>query len=323
MLEILLWVALFIGGYLIIFFAADFFLDNLKDVCLIYKLSPFIIGMLILGIDPEESIASIVAAINGLPYLSMGNVIGNSIIAMTLPFALPLLFKSIKFNRISSFYFTLLYLLMCIVLIGFMFNYFLLFSGIIALIGYFIYFIRNFKHYRKEKEMENDNANQKLDIHEDELKDLKSALKFKKILYVIIGLIFIFIGGEILVFSGEKIIDLLKIPEIFFGFIIVGFVTNVEEMTLVIKSIKKKSIEIGFGGMVGKLIWNLTITFGVSGIIIMDIGFNSIFIWNWLILFVIIIYFNLCSIRRKLERRDGILLLMIFTLFILSNSLFL
>jgi cation:H+ antiporter len=204
-----------------------------------------------------------------------------------------------------------------------MFNYFLLFSGIIALIGYFIYFIRNFKHYRKEKEMENDNANQKLDIHEDELKDLKSALKFKKILYVIIGLIFIFIGGEILVFSGEKIIDLLKIPEIFFGFIIVGFVTNVEEMTLVIKSIKKKSIEIGFGGMVGKLIWNLTITFGVSGIIIMDIGFNSIFIWNWLILFVIIIYFNLCSIRRKLERRDGILLLVIFTLFILSNSLFL
>ncbi|GAI66941.1 unnamed protein product, partial [marine sediment metagenome] len=91
MLGITVWIIFFIGSYFIIFFAADIFLDNLKDICVIYNLSPFIIGMLVLGIDPEESIASIIAAINGLPYISFGNVVGNSIIAMTLPFALSLL----------------------------------------------------------------------------------------------------------------------------------------------------------------------------------------------------------------------------------------
>jgi len=43
MLGITFWIILFIGSYFIIFFAADIFLDNLKDICVIYNLSPFII----------------------------------------------------------------------------------------------------------------------------------------------------------------------------------------------------------------------------------------------------------------------------------------
>ncbi len=321
MWDIILWLLLFIGSYLIIFFSADFFIDNLKDVCLIYKLSPFIIGMLILGIDPEESIASIVAAINGLPYISMGNVIGNSIIAMTLPFALPLLVKSLNFKPPATFYFVMLYCLMVIALLGFLFNYILVISGLIALGGYITYLIRNIRHHKKEQEFEMEVIEQELEINEEEIKELIIESKIKKIIYIIIGLTFVFIGGELLVFSAENLIDLFNIPEIFFGSVIIGFVTNVEEITLVIKSIQKKSIEIGFGGMIGKLIWNLTITFGLSGIIIMNINFNWILIWNWLILIGIIIFFNISSIKGKLKKRDGIILFSVFIFFILLNFL--
>ena len=58
MIEFLGWIILFFVGYITIFFTADLFIDNLKDLCIIYKVSPFIIGLLVLGIDPEESIAS-------------------------------------------------------------------------------------------------------------------------------------------------------------------------------------------------------------------------------------------------------------------------
>ena len=78
MWTLVLWILLFIGGYIIIYFAADVFLDNLKDLCLIYGLSAFIMGSLIIGIDPEESVASITAGAYGLPYIAVGNVIGNS-----------------------------------------------------------------------------------------------------------------------------------------------------------------------------------------------------------------------------------------------------
>ena len=118
MLGISVWIIFFIGSYFIIFFAADIFLDNLKDICIIYNLSPFIIGMLVLGIDPEESIASIIAAINGIPYVSIGNIVGNSIIAMTLPVSLPLLFYNLNFKSLSRFYIILL----CILLINVLFS---------------------------------------------------------------------------------------------------------------------------------------------------------------------------------------------------------
>ncbi|MFX1314149.1 MAG: hypothetical protein ACFFHD_16300, partial [Promethearchaeota archaeon] len=82
-------------------------MDNLKELCLIYNVSPFIIGLIILGIDPEESIASIIAAINGLTYIAVGNTIGNSIIALTIPFAIPLFFYKVDFDSVSQYYFNL------------------------------------------------------------------------------------------------------------------------------------------------------------------------------------------------------------------------
>jgi cation:H+ antiporter len=323
MWEIILWILLFIGSYFVIFYAADLFIDNLKDICLIYNLSPFIIGMLVLGIDPEESIASIVAALNGLPYISMGNVIGNSIIAMTLPFALPLFIKRFTFKTPGKFYFIILYFLMFIVVLGFIFENMLSISGIIALAAYFIYFIRNVKYHNKEEETETEILDKEIEFNEEELEELKQASKIKKVIFIIIGLTFIIFGGELLVISAENLVTLLNIPEIFFGSVIIGFVTNVEEITLVIKSIQKKSVEIGIGGMIGKLIWNLTITFGVSGIIIMNMSFNWILILNWIILIGTILIFNISSRAGKLERRDGILLFTVFLFFILLNSLFL
>ncbi|MFW9950968.1 MAG: hypothetical protein ACFFKA_12695, partial [Candidatus Thorarchaeota archaeon] len=150
MLILILWFALFIGSYIVIYFAADLFLDNLKDLCIIYNLSPFIIGMLILGIDPEESFASIIAAINGLPYLSFGNVIGNSIIAITVPISLTVLISNLKFKAISKFYFVLLYILLINLLFSFIFSGGMFVSGFIAIGIYIFYVIRNLKHHKQE-----------------------------------------------------------------------------------------------------------------------------------------------------------------------------
>jgi len=322
MLGITVWIIFFIGSYFIIFFAADIFLDNLKDICVIYNLSPFIIGMLVLGIDPEESIASIIAAINGLHYVSIGNVVGNSIIAMTLPFALSLLFYNLKFKSLPRFYFIILYILLINLLFSFVFNNFMIVSGLIALGVYIIYFLRNLRHYSQEKDRNTEDIEDDIKFNEREAMELQGSSKAKKIFITSIGFIFILIGGELLILSAGQIIDILHIPEAFFGFIIIGFITNVEELTLILKSIKKKSVDIGFGGMIGKLIWNLTITFGISGVIMTNISFKFILLWNWLILLVIIVYFNLYSKREKLTKKDGLILLVIFIVFIIINVFF-
>jgi len=316
MLNLIVWLTLFIGSYIVIYFAADLFLDNLKDLCLIYNLSPFIIGMLILGIDPEESIASIIAAINGLPYISFGNVVGNSIIAMTLPISLTVLIYPLKFKSISKFYFVVLYILLINLLFSFIFSGGMFVSGFIAIGMYIIYVLRNLKHHTQEK------IGETLDYGEGKLIGLEESSKMKKIILTSLGLVFIFIGGELLILSAGQIMDILHIPEVFFGFIIIAFVTNVEELTLILKSVKKEAVEIGFGGMIGKLIWNLTISFGISGIFIKNLSFEFILLWNWLILFLLTLFLNFSSKKEQFIKRDGLIFMGFFVIFIAINVLF-
>ena len=119
-ITILLWILLFIVSYALIYYSADKFIDYLKDLSILLKVSPFLIGLLILGIDPEESIASIIAAINGLPYIAIGNVIGNSIISIAFCFSLPALFSNLEFEKIPIFYPLLIILSTLMILISFL-----------------------------------------------------------------------------------------------------------------------------------------------------------------------------------------------------------
>lgn len=226
MLDIILWIFLFIVGYFIIYFAADVFLDNLKELCIIYNVSPFIIGLIILGIDPEESIASIIAAINGLPYIAVGNVIGNSITALTIPFAIPLFFYNVDYDSVSQYYFNLIYFSMIFILGGVCFYFGLFFAGIFCILIYIIYLIRNLRSISRE-DLNRSLISEDLKKIELELIKEEKDSKLKKFILVFVGLAFIFLGGEMLIISAENIILITKILETFFGFVIIAIVTNV------------------------------------------------------------------------------------------------
>jgi cation:H+ antiporter len=319
---LLFWSLIFIGGYLLIYFAADIFLDNLKELCFIYKLSPFIIGLLLLGIDPEESIASIIAAINGLPYISLGNVIGNSIFSLTLCFALPAFFYNIALKSLSRFYFAILYVCLVLILLSFFLEYGLLIFGVIALIVYSIYIIKSLRDISKMEFLDIVEIKGIAKEIEEQNEEFKKRLKAKKIAMVIVGLFLIILGGELLIYSAENLINLTGISEEIFGFLIIAFVTNVEELTLVFKSIKKGSFEIGLGGMMGKVIWNLSLTFGISGIIAIGIEFSQVLIYNWILLLGLLIYYHGKSKNKTLGKFDASILTFFLVIFIILTLFF-
>jgi cation:H+ antiporter len=317
MFEILIWIFLFIGGYIIIYFAADLFLDNLKYLCLIYKLSPFVIGLLVLGIDPEESIASIIAATNHLPYISIGNVIGNSILSLSLCFALPTFFYRINLKKISHFYFIILYSCSILIFFSFLIQLGLLIFGSGALLLYFLYISKSLKDVSTKSRLETIEVEEISKLNKET--EIFESSKYKKIIFVIISLFFIIFGGEMLILSAERLIIITGLSEEFFGFIIIAFVTNVEELTLVFKSIKRRIIEIGIGGMIGKVIWNLSFTFGVSGMILLNIEINSLLIFNWFILVGLIIFYHFRARDDSTRLIDPIILSSFLIIFIIFN----
>jgi len=321
MIEILFWLFIFFASYLLIYFSVDFFLDNLKNLCLILKISPFVIGLLVLGIDPEESIASILAAINGLPFIAVGNVMGNSIISLTLCFALPALFHDIDLKSISNFYFIIIYSCLAAILLSFLFCFGLFIFGIITLIIYLIYLLNSLNILSKKRRIDLIDMNELEEQIRSGNKEINIKFKLKKIIYIILAFCLILVGGEFLILSAENIMVLTGLSEAFFGFIIIAFVTNAEEITLIFKSIKKKSVEIGMGAMIGKVIWNLSFTYGISGIIAMVINLSMILIVNWLFLFGLILFYQVKSRTHSLTRMDAVILLIIFIGFIILTTL--
>ncbi|MHA1476411.1 MAG: sodium:calcium antiporter [Promethearchaeota archaeon] len=334
-ITILLWILLFIVSYALIYYSADKFIDYLKDLSILLKVSPFLIGLLILGIDPEESIASIIAAINGLPEIAIGNVIGNSIISIAFCFSLPALFSNLKFEKIPLYYPFLIILSTLMILISALLPYNMIFVGVVSLLIFGIYLTRNLNKYKKSKTVDiiidddedDDDENEEEDEDESNIEEKgenhgeSKRTKKKAILILKIFAFFslILLGGEGLIFATENILSETGIDESFFGFIVIAFVTNVEEITLLFKSIKKNQISIGIGGMIGKIIWNMGFTLGISALIIMEIPFTSAILYNSVLLLVLGIYFAYLINNRQITKKDGIILSIVFILFIMLN----
>eukprot|EP00484_Ammonia_sp_Unknown_P022750 CAMPEP_0197030228 /NCGR_PEP_ID=MMETSP1384-20130603/9499_1 /TAXON_ID=29189 /ORGANISM="Ammonia sp." /LENGTH=488 /DNA_ID=CAMNT_0042459531 /DNA_START=28 /DNA_END=1494 /DNA_ORIENTATION=+ len=160
-------IALFVLGFVLIFYTTDGLLKSLHSLADTFKWHPLIVGLVILGCDPQISCISLVSAFNGYQYLAIGSIIGNCIISLTLALCLPLiLFREEPFLKvmaenlkkdeklhIPSFYFKLLSIL-C-VLVAFMafsflanYAYNLLLISLISTLFFLVYLSKNFLKYR-------------------------------------------------------------------------------------------------------------------------------------------------------------------------------
>ena len=315
MIEIVIWVLVFTGSFLLIYFSADLFIDNLKELGVKHNFSPFVLGLLILGIDPEESIASIVASINRLPYIALGNVIGNSILSLTVCFALPAFFHKINLKSVKNNYFIIIFMSLLSILFGIFFSAFLIIFGVVSIFLYLIYMKMSLKEIKNDEERK---IGETLEIFE-RTKKQKTSLQL--VIFVFLSLILIITGGEFLIISAENLITITGISETFFGLVIISFLTNVEELTLVFKSIKKKSLDIGLGGMIGKIIWNLCFTFGISGIILIHYNANTLLFYNWILLVALIFGYKILSKRKYMYRLSASILLSFLAVFLFINFL--
>lgn len=324
-LLVISWVVVLIVAYLLIYLGADRFIDTLGDLSVMLGTAPFVMGLVVLGIDPEESIASITAAINRLPYVAVGNVIGNSIIALTLGFGIPAIFYVIEFQDTSRLYKTLVLLGTSLLFLIFLFPLNLLCTGIIALSLFGIYTLKNLREYQKngESTIIADNKHKMTESRSDG-QSIGSANnngsgKWKLVVKTILLLLTMVAGGWLLIYSTQNLITLSGLGESFFGFIVIAFVTNAEEITLIVRSVQKGKPDIGVGAMVGKIIWNLGFTFGISGIILFQATFGLETIFNLLILLGLAIYTLMVLERRILGARDGIVFISFFILFLVVN----
>lgn len=139
------------------------------------------------------------------------------------------------------------------------------------------------------------------------------------ILNIVLGISFLSIGGSLLVTHTSRIAAILKISPIIIGMVIIGFGTDIPELTISLSASLKESSDIAIGNVIGSTLKHLLLILGL-GAIIYPIGnlnkteFKNLYFMVFsIILFSLILYFNM------LNKITSSILIFIFFAFIIYS----
>ena len=144
----------------------------------------------------------------------------------------------------------------------------------------------------------------------------------KAVIKLLAALIIMFLSAEVLVFSAEEIVALTGLNQTFFGLVIMAAVTNVEEFWLIVKAIKKNRTALGVSAQVGKIVWNITLIFGICSLILIQVTFNPVMMLSSVIFIIALIMLSINLIQNRSSKIAGIGYLLVLLIFLAANSLY-
>lgn len=304
-----------IVGFGLLIKGADFFVDGAANIARLLKVSPIVVGLTIVsfGTSSPEATISIIAAIQGSAGVSLGNVIGSNIFNVSLvvgiaAFLYPLkvenetIRKEIPFMLLASV--ALLILISDITLQGSGSNALTRSDGLI-----FLLLLSVFLYYVFEVAMKSREGAQQEPIPQH-------ITWGKNIVFSILGLIGIIIGGELVVRNGTSIAVSLGMSETLVGLTIIAVGTSLPELVTSVAAALKKESEIALGNIVGSNIFNILFVLGVASFISPlaveeDVLFDVIIM---LILTFVLLIFS--RTKYKIGKVEGLILVVVYVLYI-------
>ena len=252
---------LLILGFAALILGANWLVNGATSIGVKAKLSPLIIGLTIVafGTSLPEMIVNVFSCIKGSPGLAIGNIIGSNTMNILLILGVSSMIYPIDVSRISirrdipvGFIATLAITLMA--------NDF--FRGTSATINWVEglvllamgagYLYLTFKNNGSEEITEN-----------------QEAMPWGKTIFqLILGIIGLYIGGELVSNNAQKLALSWGMSESTVGLTVVATATSLPELITSIVAALKKNSAIAIGNVLGSNILNIFMVLGVSSLII-------------------------------------------------------
>lgn len=252
----LLWFSVLAIGLATLLKSTDVFLSKAVDIFSYWRLSPFVIGALVVGIGtslPELGVA-ISSAIRYDAALALGTVMGSNIANIMLILGISALLApslgEVKRHKVVGF------LVVMTGLLGwFMMDLVLArWEGIILLI-LFVGFMA--VELVKETEAKSDQA-LAVDSVSPRLRDFA---------WLVGALVCLLLSAEIIVLMAHTIASALAISESFIGLSIIAIGSSMPELTASVVAIRKGQVDLVYGNVLGSNIINTLLVVGVAVVI--------------------------------------------------------
>lgn len=302
---------LIILGFSLLIFGGNSLLKSAVSISLRLRIPKIIIGMTVVSFatSAPELIVSIKSALDGFPDLAIGNIIGSNIANLSLVLGITLLIARIDVHK--SFFTTDWPVMMIASLLLFLFMYndhLISFVEGIILFSCLLIFIVYLLGFQKQTII-------------DEMTEIGQVLpNHKTLLFLIVGSIGLWVGSELLIKGAIDLANDYGVSERLIGITVVSVGTSIPELATSIIAVIKKEKGISLGNLIGSNIFNILAVIGLTSIITpIQVVENTLYThdiyWMLAISFSILLLVIMPK-KMQLERKSGIILLVVYSAFL-------
>lgn len=264
-MAIILALGLIVLGALLLLYGADWFLDGVRDLSRLFGLSTLVLGIILVGLEPEEMLTAALASGRGLPALALNNVIGTNVTVITCALGLSAILTPIVLPR-SIRPLALLATLVSLIPIT------LLFTGIVnrlegALLLLF-FAIYTFFLLRMDRSILTHALDDDDDSDDDDDVTTRKPVHTWQLLgLTFVGLVAMSGGGYLLVEGAQRLVSASGLGAGIVGGTLVSLATAAEMIALGITAARKGQSAVLVGGILGSFAYNLLVTLGLAAVV--------------------------------------------------------
>ena len=304
---IIVQVVLLLVGFLFLIKGSDFFVDGASSIASILKIPTIIVGLTIVafGTSAPEAAVSITSSITGSNAMAVSNVIGSNLFNMLMVIGIAALLSELTMeksvlNKDLPFLVGITLLFALFIIIDWNISVIEGLILLVILIGYIIHLIRS---ARKTSDA-------------NKIDEPKLTLS-KSIIFIIVGLAGIILGGDMVVNSASYIAMALGMSETLVGLTIVAIGTSLPELVTSITALNKGENQLVIGNVIGSNIFNILFVLGASSAI-SAIPLDSSMIIDVIFMIVVtVLCFIFGKTQDKYDKKEGAILVVLFVAYMI------
>ena len=289
-----------IVGFVLLIKGADFFVDGASSIATRLKVPTLIIGLTVvsLGTSMPEAAISISASVSGNNAISLGNVIGSNIFNLLMvvgisSIILPIVTDKDVLKRDMPLNIAVTVLLFVTLIDGRLDR---IDSAIflVIFVAYMFILIRSARKNRTEESGQ------------------KALSWTKSIIFAVIGIVAIILGGQLVVNNAKIIAASLGMSQSLIGLTVVALGTSLPELVTSVVAAKKGESGIALGNAVGSSIFNVLFILGMAGVIRPMSADTEFFIDTAVLIAVSVMVLIFAFTKRKTSRLEGVVCALVY-----------
>ena len=303
---------LFAIGFVVLIKGADFLVDGATSIARSLKVSDLVIGLTVVafGTSTPELFVNLIASFKGNTDIAIGNVLGSNIANIFLILGVSSIIYPLAVTK-GTVWKEIPFSLLAAMVLLFMANDQILdkagasvltrIDGLTFLCFFTIFIYYTFSIAEQVEGMEEHVSARQYGLQ-------------RSLLYIIVGLAGLTIGGKWIVDGAIAIATKFGMSESLIGLTIVAVGTSLPELATSAVAAYKKNVEIAVGNVVGSNIFNIFFVLGISATI-RPLPFqtkNNIDLGVVILASLMLFFFMFTGKRRSLDRWEGIVCIILY-----------